>query len=72
MLNDKLGLEQSALAVVLENTDREAVQAAVEGFDGEAIYTELQGESLAKLEELTKDEDVTAEAEDAFDEIETE
>ena len=56
---------------MLESTDREAVEAAVAGLDGEAIYTELQGESLAKLEELTSDEEVTAEAEEAFDGIET-
>ena len=60
-----------ALAVVLENTDRGAVEAAVEGLGGEAIYTELQGASLAKLDELTEDDEVTAEAEEAFDEIDT-
>lgn len=71
LMGDKLGLHQSALAVVLENTDRDAVEAAMEGLGGEAIYTELQGESLAKLAELTEDDDVTAEAEEAFDEIDT-
>jgi uncharacterized membrane protein len=72
LVNDKLGLHQSALAVVLENTDRDAVEAAMKGFDAEAIYTELQGETLAKLEELTEDDDVTAEAEEAFEEIDAE
>ena len=71
LLNDKLGVDQSALAVVLENTDRDAVQAAMEGLGGEAIYAELQGESLAKLEELTEDDEVTSEAEEAFEEIDT-
>lgn len=71
LMSDKLGLHQSALAVVLENTDRDAVEAAMEGLGGEAIYTELQGESLAKLEELTEDDEVTSEAEEAFDEIDS-
>lgn len=71
LVNKRLGLDQSAIAIVLENTDRTAVENAMKGFDGEAIYTELQGESLNKLEELTEDEDVTSEAEEAFGEIET-
>jgi uncharacterized membrane protein len=72
LVNEKLGLRQSALAVVLENPDRDAVEAAMEGLGGEALYTELQGETMAKLEELTEDEDVTAEAEEAFEEIDAE
>ena len=71
LVNEKLGLHQSALAIVLENADLDEVKAAMDGFDGEAIYTELQGDSLAKLDELTGDDEVTAEAEEAFDEIET-
>lgn len=72
LVNEQLGLRQSALAVVLENTDRDAVEAAMKGFGGEAIYTELQGETLVKLEELTEDDEVTAEAEEAFEEINAE
>ena len=64
LVNEKLGLHQSALAVVLEDPDLEQIEPAMRGLGGEAIYTELQGETLAKLEELTKDDDVTAEAEE--------
>ena len=71
LLNDELGVEESALAVVLENADRDAVEAAMKGLNGKALYTELQGEALAKLDELTEDDDVTAEAEEAFDDIDT-
>jgi uncharacterized membrane protein len=67
-----LGLHQSALAVVLENTDRDAVVAAMKGFGAEAMYAELQGETLVKLEELTEDDEVTAEAEEAFESINAE
>ena len=69
LLDDRLGRSQSALAIVLEDTDRDAVRAAMEGFGAEAIYTELQGETLSKLEELAGNEDVTAEAEEAFEEV---
>ena len=72
LVNEKLGLHQSALAVVFEGANLDEVEAAMRGFEGEAVYTELQGESLAKLEELSHDDEVTAEAEEAFDEIETE
>ena len=72
VLNKRLGISESALAVVLENTDRWAVENAMKGFGAEAIYTELQGETLAKLEELAADEDVTAEAEEAFEELDAE
>jgi uncharacterized membrane protein len=72
LVDEKLGLSQSALAVILENTDRDAVEAAMEGLGGEAIYAELQGDALVKLEELTEDTEVTAEAEEAFDEVNAE
>ena len=72
LLNDELGIHQSALAVVVEGTDRENVEAAMRGLNGKAIYTELQGEALAKLEELSEDDDVTAEAEEAFEEVSAE
>jgi hypothetical protein len=72
LVNDRLGLRQSALAVVVENTDRGAVEAAMSGFGAEAVYTELQGETLAKLEELAEDEAVTAEVEEAYEAVDAE
>ena len=72
LLNERLGITESALAIVLENTDRWAVENAMKGLGAEVLYTELQGETLAKLEELAEDDEVTAEAEEAFEELETE
>ena len=72
VLNEKLGITESALAVVVENTDRFYVENAMKGLGAEVIYTELQGETLTKLEELAEDAEVTAEAEEAFEELEAE
>lgn len=69
LLNERLGIEQSGLAVVVENGNREEIAGALRAMGGEAIYTELQGQTLAKLEELAADEELTAEAEEAFDEV---
>jgi uncharacterized membrane protein len=67
LLTDKLGIEQSALAVVVENGNREEIADALRAMGGEAVYVELQGETLAKLEELASEQELTAEAEEAFD-----
>lgn len=72
LVNERLGLRQSALALVVENADRDEVAGALGKMGGEAVYTELQGETLVKLEELAEDEEVTAEAEEAFEEVEAE
>lgn len=67
MLNDKLGMEDSALAIVVENGNRPEIADALAAMGGVPVYVELQGDSLAKLEELSDDEELTAEAEEAFD-----
>lgn len=67
LVNEKLGIDNSALVVVAENVDWEDVQEAMASFGGETMYTELQGESLAKLEELTADDEVTAAAEEELE-----
>lgn len=67
LVNERLGLEQSALAIVVENGNREEIAAALTAMGGDAVYTELQGASLAKLQELASDDEVTAEAAEAFD-----
>ena len=69
VLHDRLGIEQSALAIVVENGNRVEIADALRAMGGEPLYVELQGDSLVKLEELTEDEELTAEAEDAFDEV---
>ena len=68
LVNERLGMDESALAIVVENGNREEIAGALAEMGGEAVYTELQGESLAKLQELASDDDVTAEAAEAFDE----
>jgi len=62
LLDDKLGDTQSALAVVAENVEWKAVEAAMERFNGTMLYEELTGESLAALEALQEDDDVIAAA----------
>jgi uncharacterized membrane protein len=68
-VDEQLGMNNSALAVVLENTDWDALNTATKPFGGETVYSELQGSSLAQIEELTKDPEVTAAVEDEFDEV---
>jgi uncharacterized membrane protein len=71
-VNEKLGARESALALVVENADREQIRGALSTMGGEFVYTELQGETLLKLEELAGDEEITAEAAEAFEEVEAE
>jgi uncharacterized membrane protein len=64
LVDEKLGTTQSALAVVAENVEWAAVEAAMARFEGTMVYEELTGDSLAALEALEADEDVVAAAED--------
>jgi uncharacterized membrane protein len=64
LVDEKLGSTQSALAVVAENVEWAAVEAAMERFNGTMMYEELTGDSLAALQALESDEDVVAAAED--------
>lgn len=64
LVNDELGPKSSALAIVAENVDWAAVNDAMARFEGVTKYTELQGDSLASLEELAANEDVTSEVEE--------
>ena len=64
LVDEKLGATQSALAVVAENVEWAAVEAAMTRFNGTMLYEELTGESLAALDALQSDEDVVAAAED--------
>jgi uncharacterized membrane protein len=68
-VDEKLGMDNSALALVVENTDWDAVTAAMEPYGGELVYSELQGTALAQIDELTEDAEVTAAAEEEFEEV---
>ncbi|MGI9622362.1 MAG: DUF1269 domain-containing protein [Acidimicrobiales bacterium] len=63
VLTDKLGLTESALATVVEDADWDAILPATEHLGGEAVHYQLQGESLAKLEQMAaEDPDIEAAA----------
>jgi uncharacterized membrane protein len=69
-VNDKLGPEQSAIALMLEDPiDWDVLQEVGKDFDAELLSAELRGENLAKAEELTDDEDVQQAMEEEFDEV---
>ncbi|MGI9594990.1 MAG: DUF1269 domain-containing protein [Acidimicrobiales bacterium] len=55
-LNDKLGPTDSALVAVVEDAKWDQVVAATEHLGGEAVHHQLQGESLAKLEQMANEE----------------
>ncbi len=58
-VNAKLGAEQSAIALMLEDPiDWDVVREIGNAFDAELLYAELRGEALVKTEELADDEDV--------------
>ncbi len=67
LVNQKLGINESALAVVGEGVQWEAVQAGMTQFGGETVYTELQGDTLTQLEDMATQDDVTAAAEEELD-----
>ncbi|MGI9612215.1 MAG: hypothetical protein ACR2QO_04845 [Acidimicrobiales bacterium] len=55
-LNHKLGLTESALATVVEDANWEQLLPATEALGGEAVHYQLQGESLAKLEQMAEED----------------
>lgn len=62
-LNEKLGIKNSALAIVVEDANWEEIVPATEHFGGEPIHYQLQGESLAKLQQMAEeDPDIEAAA----------
>ncbi len=69
-INTKLGLEQSAIALMLEDPiDWDVVREVGSTFDAELLYAELRGEALRKAEELADDEDVQKAFEEEFGEV---
>ncbi len=72
-INTKLGLEQSAIALMLEDPiDWDVVREVGSVFGAELLFAELRGEALGKAEELAEDEDVQQAFEEEFGEVGTE
>lgn len=69
-LNDELGLDNSALAIVVEDAKWDEIVPATSHFGGEPIHYQLQGESLAKLEQMAEEDPDIEEA--AAEEMEIE
>lgn len=67
VLDDALGANQSALAIVLSQADWAAIADATDGYEGEIIMSELTEEALASLESLAEEDELKAAAADAID-----
>ena len=68
LLDHELGMNQSALAIVIKEADWESVAEATRGWSGEIIKSELSDEALATLEGLSEDEELTTARVEALDE----
>lgn len=68
-LDDKLGPDDSALVILIENADWEAVSVAIESFGGEELQVELSEEAQTQIAALAANDDV---AEVVSEEVEVE
>ncbi|MDH3731676.1 MAG: hypothetical protein OES13_11235 [Acidimicrobiia bacterium] len=69
-VNAKLGAEQSAIALMLDDPiDWDVVREIGNTFSAELLYAELRGETLVKTEELAEDEDVQKAFEEEIGEV---
>ena len=69
-LDEKLGANQSAIALMLDDPiDWDALRKVGNDFGAELLNAEIRGEPLAKMQELAEDEDVQQAAEEEFDEV---
>jgi uncharacterized membrane protein len=59
-LENKLGPDDSGLAILVTNADWEAVQSAIDHFDGEELAVELTAKAEKQLAEIASDEAVAA------------
>jgi len=59
-LENKLGSEDSALAILITNADWDAVQNEVDHFGGDTLTVELTPEAEKRLAEIAADEEVAA------------
>jgi uncharacterized membrane protein len=60
ILDDKLGPEESALAILITNADWDAVQNEIDHFGGDELAFELTPEAEKLLAEIAADEEVAA------------
>lgn len=67
VLDDAMGADQSALAVVIKQADWAAVAEATKSYPGEIIMSELSDEALATLEDLADDEEFKAATAEAIE-----
>jgi len=68
-VNEQLGPEQSAIALMLDAVDWDVLRDLGNAFDAELLHAELRGEDLEKVEELAEDPDVQQAVEEEFDEV---
>jgi uncharacterized membrane protein len=69
-VNAKLGVEQSAIALMLDDPiDWDVVREIGGAFGAELLYAELRGETLVKTAELAEDEDVQKAFEEEIGEV---
>jgi uncharacterized membrane protein len=59
-LDDKLGPEESALAILIANADWDTVQNEIDHFGGNELAFELTPEAQKRLAEIAADEEVVA------------
>ena len=69
-LEDKLGPDDSALAVLIKEADWAAVDAKMEPYGGEDLKVELTTDDEAALEAFSKNEEVAAAAEEEVEVVE--
>jgi uncharacterized membrane protein len=67
VLDDALGADQSALAVVIKQADWAAVADATKGYAGEIVMSEMSDDALATLEGLADEDDFKAATAEAID-----
>jgi len=65
-LDDKLGPEQSALAIIISHADWESVQQRIAPYGGGILSVELSAEAEAQLAAIAGDQAATAEATQAL------
>jgi uncharacterized membrane protein len=68
-LADKLGPDDSALAVLIKEADWAAVNEKMEPYGGEDLLVELTDEDAAAIEALYADEETAAATEQVVDEV---
>jgi len=69
-LEDKLGPDDSALAVLIKEADWAAVEAKMEPYGGEDLKVELTADDEAAIEALGNDDDVAAAVEEEVEVVE--